>query len=435
MAKQPRFFYGWVMLAVAIAMAVATMPTQTVVISLFNESFRAALDTDLSRLSLAYTVGTILAALPLPWVGRMADRYGLRVVTAGVALACAASLVLLSRAGHIVVLGGAFFLIRFLGQGALGLLAGHTIAMWFERRLGLTHSLLAIIGFAGGSALLPGPVAWLITEHGWQNALVALAGMVLVLTIPAVLIVFRNKPEDIGQHLDGDPVEHPKVEPGTVPPPANDPGFTLHAALRTRAFWILVPIMCANGLIGTALLFHMQVMLRSSGLDATEHQTAIVNQSWAIAFGIGLLVMGFLADRMLPRRLMPFGPFLMLIACVVCLAGPAGWVPPEHVMTTMRVGMALYGVAMSVSVAVGNPTIARYFGRTHHGAIRGAIQMASVAATGVGPFLAGAMYELAGDDFTPILAAFAISGVPLAAASLFLRPPAPSLASGESGPG
>jgi MFS family permease len=418
------------MLAVAIAMAVATMPTQTVVISLFNESFRAAVDTDLARLSLAYTIGTILAALPLPWVGRMADRYGLRAVTACVALGCALSLVLLSRAGHIVVLGGAFFLIRFLGQGALGLLANHTIAMWFERRLGLTHSLLAIIGFAGGSALLPGPVAWLITEHGWQNALVALAGMVLLLTVPALLLVFRNKPEDIGQTLDGDPRIEPSSAPRTGPnakatdrPALNDPAFTLRDARRTRAFWILVPIMCANGLIGTALLFHMQVMLKSSGLDATEQQTALVNQSWAVAFGVGLLLMGWLADRVLPRRLMPFGPFLMLISCVICLAGPAGWVPPEHVMTVMRVGMAFYGIAMSVSVAVGNPTIARYFGRTHHGAIRGAIQMASVAATGVGPFLAGAMYELAGQNFTPILAVFAATGVPLAIASLFLRPP------------
>lgn len=418
------------MLGVAILMAIATMPTQTVVISLFNESFRSAVDTDLARLSLAYTVGTILAALPLPWVGRMADRYGLRVVTACVAVACAASLVLLSRVGHIVVLGGAFFLIRFLGQGSLGLLANHTIAMWFERRLGFTHSLLAIIGFAGGSALLPGPVAWLITEHGYQDALVAMAGLLLLLTIPALLLVFRNKPEDIGQTLDGDPpVESPPTphaEPHakhTVRPPANDPAFTLRESLRTRAFWIIVPIMCANGLIGTALLFHMQVMLESSGLDATEQQTALVNQSWAIAFGVGLLLMGWLADRVLPRRLMPFGPFLMLISCVICLAGPAGWVPPEHVMTVMRIGMAFYGVAMSVSVAVGNPTIARYFGRTHHGAIRGAIQMASVAATGVGPFLAGAMYELAGQDFTPILAVFAATGVPLAAASLFLRPP------------
>ena len=88
-------------------------------------------------------------------------------------------------------------------------------------------------------------------------------------------------------------------------------------------------------------------------------------------------------------------------------------------------GMGLFGVSMGISVAVGNPAIARYFGRTHHGAIRGTITLASVAATGVGPWLAGWAYEAAGEDFTPILIVFALSGMPLAIASLFLRPPTP----------
>lgn len=420
------------MLGIAIAMAVATMPSQTVVISLFNESFRTALDINLTELSLAYTVGTILAAFPLPWIGRMADRHGLRVVTTCVVLAYAVALTLLPRANHLVTLGAGFFAIRFLGQGALGLLAGHTIAMWFERRLGFTHSLLAIVGFAGGSALMPGPVAALIGAKGHETTLVILAGFVLLLTVPALALAFRNKPEDIGQRLDNAPPEttppsdHALHPPHPLPPPrsqSNDPTFTLHQALRTRAFWIIVPIMCANGLIGTALLFHMQAILTDAGLAATEAQTATVNQSWAIAFGLGMIVTGLLADRLLPRHLMPAGPFLMLAACTIILAGPAGWIPEHQVLWTMRAGMFVFGLGMSVTVAVGNPTIARYFGRTHHGAIRGAIQLASVAATGIGPFLAGAAFTLSNDNFTPILTAFAATGIPLAAASLFLRPP------------
>jgi len=421
-----RFFYGWVMLGVAIAMAVATMPSQTVVVSLFNDSFRTAAGLNVEQLSRAYTIGTILAAFPLPWVGRMADRHGLRKVTAVVVVALAASLLLITRAHSLIQLAGCFFLIRFLGQGSLGMLAGHTIAMWFERRLGTTHSILAIAGFAGGSALMPRPTAWLIERFGWQTAMVVLAGFVLALVVPALLFLFRNKPEDIGQHLDGDPVEHAThdtMHGGRAP--LNDPAFTRKQAMGTRAFWILVPIMCANGLIGTALLFHMQEMLRGAGLEGTEAQTAIAIQPWPICFGVGMLALGWLVDRFKPRHLMPIGPLLMLVACVVCLAGVAGWVPQDRVIATMATGMAIFGFSMAVSVAVGNPAIARYFGRTHHGAIRGTISLASVAATGIGPWMAGKAYVLAGDDYVPILLAFAASGVPLAAASLFLRPPKP----------
>jgi len=426
MPAKRTFFYGWVMLGVAIAMAAATMPSQTVVVSLFNDSFGKAASLDVETLSLAYTIGTILAAFPLPWVGRMADVHGLRTVTAVVTVCFVASLLLLTRAGNMFQLGLCFFLIRFLGQGSLGMLAGHTIAMWFERRLGTTHSILAIVGFAGGSALMPRPVAWLIETHGWQSALTALAGVVVLLVLPAVVLVFKNKPEDIGQHLDGDPREHTAhdtVHGGAAPP--DDPAFTRKQAMRTRAYWIIVPIMCANGLIGTGLLFHMQQMLRSVGLEGTETQTATAIQPWPICFGVGMLVLGRLVDRHKPRHLMPFGPALMLVACVISLAPSAGWVSAEHTILTMAIGMGMFGFSMAISVAVGNPAIARYFGRTHHGAIRGTISLASVASTGIGPYLAGKAYTLAGNDFTPILAVFAITGVPLAIGSLFLRPPTP----------
>ena len=414
------------MLGVALLMALATMPTQTVVISLFNDSLRTAAGLNIEQLSRAYTIGTILAALPLPWVGRMADRFGLRIVTGIVAVACAGSLLLLTQAHTLWQLTGCFFLMRFLGQGSLGMLAGHTIAMWFERKLGRAHAMLAVVGFAGGSALMPAPTAWLIESRGWVFTVTLLAGFVLLAVIPAVVFLFRNKPEDIGQHLDGDPVEHAAHDTihGGKPVPT-DPAFTRAQAMRTRAFWIIVPIMCANGLIGTALLFHMQAMLRSVGLEGTEGQTAAAIQPWPICFGLGMLMVGWLVDKFKPRHLMPFGPVLMLIACVICLAPSIGWVSSEHAITVMGTGMGVFGLSMAVAVAVGNPAIARYFGRTHHGAIRGSIQLASVAATGIGPWLAGQAFVLADRDFTPILAVFALSGVPLAIASLFLRPPTP----------
>ncbi len=57
-----------------------------------------------------------------------------------VAVVYALSLMVLHEATGIVTLGIGFFLIRLLGQGSLGMLSGHTIAMWFERKLGFAHS-------------------------------------------------------------------------------------------------------------------------------------------------------------------------------------------------------------------------------------------------------------------------------------------------------
>lgn len=417
------------MLAVAILMAVATMPGQTVLLALYNGSIRKDLGLSIAQLSLAYTVGTIIASLPLSLVGRVADRIGLRVTIAIVALGFAGALLVLREAIGIVSLGFGFLLVRFLGQGSLSMLCGHTISLWFERRLGTANALLAVLGFAAGSAILPVPVAWLIAEHGWKTALLVSAGGVLVIVLPLVAFVFRNRPSDLGQHLDGDPAEHEThdVMHGGTPPP-DDPAFSVRQAVSTRAYWILVISMLSTGLVGTALLFHMQTMLQQGGLEGTEQQAAFAIQPWPIVFGVTTLVVGWLADRLHPARILPVAFAIKAIAVLTCLAAARGMVAQDLVLPLMAVGMAVYGAGQATVIGVANPCIARFFGRTHHGAIRGTISTAIVMGTGGGPYIFALGYGLAGEDFTPIMLVFVAATVPLGIAAALLRKPEPPAA-------
>ncbi|MCA9303451.1 MAG: MFS transporter [Phycisphaerales bacterium] len=414
------------MLGVAVLLALATMPSQTVIVSLFNASYREKLGLSVADLSLAYTIGTLVAAVPLSWVGRAADRFGIRVVAGTIVVAYTLALMFLTIASHAILLGFGFFLIRFLGQGSLGMLSGHTIAMWFERRLGVAHSVLTVGGFAAGSAILPKPVAWMITNYGATKSLMLLALGVFVCTMPAIVFLFRNKPEDIGQFLDGDDHEHAThdVMHGGRPP-ANDPAFTAAQARATLPFWILLTVGCTSGCIGTALLFHMQTMIERGGAAGTEDQAASANQAWAMAFGIGLLCVGWMADKFRPRFLLPIAPAFMLAGSLVCWRGATGRVDAEEVVGTMTLGMVLFGIGMAFSVAVSGPAVARYFGRTHHGSIRGFMTTFGVAATGIAPFLAGFWYERAGEDFGPVLIGFAVWCVPLFFATMLLNKPTP----------
>jgi OFA family oxalate/formate antiporter-like MFS transporter len=414
------------MLGVAVLMAAATMPGQTVLMALFNASIRESLGLSIEQISGAYTVGTIIASLPLPLVGRIADRLGLRRTVAGVVLGFIVSLLLLREATGIVALGACFFLVRFLGQGSLGMLAGHTIAMWFERRLGTAHSVLAVGGFAAASAIAPFPTAKMIESLGWQTTLLVWAVIVGVLTVPALLFVFRNRPEDIGQHLDGDPVEHEThdVLHGGAPPPG-DPGFTVRQAVATRAFWIVSINMLMSGLVGTALLFHMQTMLQQAGLEGTEKQVAIAIQPWPIAFGGAMLVVGWLVDRFHPAKILPVALVFQAGAILLCFGAVRGMVGASMIVPLMAVGMGVYGVSQATIAGVANPTIARYFGRTHHGAIRGFITTAIVMGTGGGPWLFAFGYSAAGRDFGPVMLVFACLALPLGIAAAMLRKPTP----------
>ena len=359
-------------------------------------------------------------------VGRIADRLGQRLTVGLVALGFVGGLVLLQAAMGIVTLGIGFFLIRFLGQGSLGMLSGHVVAMWFERRLGTVHALVAVGGFAAGSAVLPQPTAWLIREIGWQSALLVLAGGVFVLTIPAVLVLFRNRPEDIGQHLDGDPREHAThdVLHGGAPPPG-DPAFTAGQAMATPAYWILLTNMFATGFVGTALLFHMQTMLQQAGLEGTAPQAALAIQPWPIVFGLATLVVGWLADRFHPATMLPASVALMAASIGLCLGATRGMVPEGAVIPLMATGMGVFGASQAMIVGVANPTIARYFGRTHHGSIRGTIATGTVIGTGGGPYAIALGYDLANGDFTAVYLVCLLATVPLGLAAAWLRRPAP----------
>ncbi|MGI9174663.1 MAG: MFS transporter, partial [Rhodothermales bacterium] len=69
-------YFGWpVAWAATVAMGL-TLPGQTAGVSLFIDRFITDLGLTRATVSVAYTVATVLAALTLPWTGRILDRYG-----------------------------------------------------------------------------------------------------------------------------------------------------------------------------------------------------------------------------------------------------------------------------------------------------------------------------------------------------------------------
>lgn len=407
-----RPFYGPVIAAGCTIALVASGPGQTVVVSQFNDSFTTSLGLSATSLSGAYLLGTVAAALPLTLVGALADRFGPRRVMLVVALlfglACAAT----GRAHDLATLTVCFFLLRLLGQGALGVLSGHVLALWYERRLGTANGVkmvFAQVGFALWPWVAIGLIGWL----GWRQAYAALGLLVWLLVLPIAAFVLKDRPAALGQRIDGDGPNAPGTGAGHDPRHV-DPAFTLRRALRTRALWILAGATALSGFTGTALLFHAQPILLSRGLDAGY--SAAMSMSWALAVALFVLPMGWLSDRVPPRG-------LLALAGVLMAASPALVVVAGSVFL-LCLAMAIYGVAMAIGSAVAVPTIARYFGRRHHGAIRGFTAFLAVAGTGLGPVVLGVGFDQTGSFAAGLLPCAGLA-LALALASLSLRRPLP----------
>ena len=134
------FFYGWVMLPVAMIAQFATSRGQSFAIAVFNQSFTETLQLSERQLTGAFGLGTLLASFSLPLFGALMDRWGIRRSMSLVVLMLGGACLFASQVRGIAMLFAAFFLLRMLGQGALGLMAANTLAMWFRRRLGMATS-------------------------------------------------------------------------------------------------------------------------------------------------------------------------------------------------------------------------------------------------------------------------------------------------------
>lgn len=408
LAKRLPFYYGWVMLPIAMLAAIATSPGQTYGISIFNPYFREALGISHSQLTGAYMVGTLLAALPQPYIGGLMDRFGIRRVMFVTVVLLGFACLFMSQMQTLLMLFFAFFFLRVLGQGALSLMANNTLAMWFQVRLGTVAGVMNA-GVAGSIALIPPLVVVMISQLGWRGAYAVLGVMVWLIMLPLLLLFYRNRPEDVAQSLDGRSATEIALTVEDVPQMVS---FTLREAQHTRAYWILLLISASFALIITAVFFNIVPIFTNHGL--TEGNAAATYTILALALAITQLIGGALADR--------FRLNWLSAICIAFLVAGIGVLNRTDSVMMAQLYALFIGMAQGLFGAVNNTVWVRYFGRAHLGSIRGSVAMAMVAGSSAGPFIMGATYDLFG-SYQFSLTLFIVLLIPLAIAAFWATPP------------
>ena len=408
MSRLP-FFYGWVMLPAVMLISICTSPGQTFGVAVFNPYLREALGLSNSELSGAYAAGTILASLPLTYIGALMDRYGPRRTLVAAVFLFGLTCLGVTQVSGLLTLFLAFFFLRLLGQGAMSMLASNALAMWFHRRLGFASG-LANVGMAVAVGGMPALGIALIGSYGWRGAYMVLGGGVWLLLFPLLAFVFRDRPEEMGQLPDGGGVvvENRKGRHA----PVDDPAFTLQQALRSRTYWIAVCCMASWSMSGTGVQFHIVSIFSGRGLGTAEVVTMF--SIYAVIVAVGRLVGGLLADRV-PLNLLLAASLLCQCAALLSINMlVATWVPQVFPLFSALGGGLL--------VSVGETMWVRYYGRRHLGKIRGSVSTIGVAASGVGPFVMGVAFDLFG-GFSQVLWICAGLAAPLAVLALAATPP------------
>jgi MFS family permease len=173
----------------------ASGPGQSFWLSVFVDPTLAG--TGLSRTAFAglYAAGTIVSATAMAFVGRAADRYGLRAAWLLVSLGLASACALTSVAAGAAALFVGVALLRTFGQGSFPLIGTLLVASSFHTARARALSVSGLGLTAAGLALPPlGYV--LIAAVGWRTGLQAVGLAIVLLIAPLALLVGSERRAD-----------------------------------------------------------------------------------------------------------------------------------------------------------------------------------------------------------------------------------------------
>jgi MFS family permease len=366
-----RIFSGWRILALASITAALTGPGQTIGVSVFVDHLIADLGISRSHLATAYLVGTLVAALGLPSVGRRIDKAGVRRAMTIIGFAFGAALIAMAGVQGMVALTIGFFAIRFTGQGSLSLVSTVAVMHWFDRKRGTA---LGIFSTASAimMSLVPVGLNLVIEAYSWRVAWIASGFVIWIVVIPIARFGMINYPNDVGQCPDGVEPTHDTEHKASIPE-----SMDRSEALHTARFWIVVAATSTVGLLSTALNFHQISMLRDAGLTTTEAAVMFLPQ--VIGAAVAGLFFGLLADRMTGKSLIPIVMALLTVSLLLTLT-----LAPGAAVILYAISL---GAAGGASRTVTATLLPRWFGVAHIGAIQGTASLISVGSTALGPVL------------------------------------------------
>lgn len=366
-----RVYYGWIVVGVAAAAMVGTLPARTQGLGLITEPL--LLDLQLDRLTYAQINfwATIIGSAGALGIGRAIDRTGSRLVLTCVAMALGAVVCLMSRATSIPLLAAWLTLARALGQSALSVVSIAIVGHWFVRRIDAAMAAFSVLLSIGFMVAFP-LVGFAVQRWGWRAAWLAI-GLTLVAGLaPAAWLVVRRNPEAVGLLPDGDPDAY-----SAPPASAELEGHTWGAAVVTPAFWVFALGAALYGLIASGIgLFNESILAQRGFGPDVYYRTLIVT---ALSALVGNFLGGWLAASI---RL-----GYLLAASQLVLA--AGLVALPHIAT--QVHALMWAIAMGLGgglvMVLFFSVWPRAFGRRHLGRIQGSAQALTVLASAIGPVL------------------------------------------------
>ena len=363
--------YRWIILATGFA------------ILFFNGGSRSALglmlkpmgdDLEWSRsaLSLGITAYMLVSALAMPFVGRLADRFDMRWVMGTGVVVGAVGVGLMSLIASPWQLFAVYGLVFALGNaGVSNPIVSVMIVRWFPDRRGVANS-VAVSGNAIGQLVIVGLLAQSLVRFGWRVSYATLGLANLAILAPIAFAAVRAAPSQAARGKQ----------------PSSDNPATTEQAVDLRQvplwtsgqLWLLGGIYAICGFQDFFVATHVVAFALDIGFGALIAGNLLALMG--VMGLLGVLVSGFLADRIGPARptLLCFAMRIGIFVLVILSQSK-----PAVMMFALLYGFTFLMTAPLTVIFSGN-----IFGSARLGRISGTISMIHQISGGIGA-LAGAL--------------------------------------------
>lgn len=331
------------------------------------------LDLGLSRAqsSWAFSLALLVEGLTAYQVGRWIDAGHERaVMTAGSLWAG----LCLALHGQVTGVVGFYAVWAGLGAAMAATLYSPVFAVVTRRFPGDFRRAIITITFLGGlaSTVFIPLTAWLIGLWGWRDALLALAGLHLLVCAPLHAVKLRGAHATSSRVIGRD-----RATP-----------IGVSSLVRTRPFLMIGVFLVLMMAVTVALPAHMISLLRENGLS--EYWVIAVPASIGVIQVFGRLLLYFFEHRFdlhLANRLIPG---LIPLGLLVLLAAPlTGYWQTWAVMLFV----ILYGMGNGMLTIVKGTAIAQYVNRDHVATLNGALGVPLALARAAAPIALGLLWS------------------------------------------
>jgi MFS family permease len=376
------FYYGWVILFVSYMIMFFTAGLSQA-FGVFLVPMTTEFGWDRSSFALALSIFAVVSGVVPPFAGRMADRYGPRIVlTIGAALN-ALGMMLMALTPNLWYAYIVYGVIIGLGFGIAGQSANAALlSRWFVKRRGMALS-ISSTGLGMGQLILV-PFATLIIVHAsWRVAFLVTGAISFVLVPLCIILLRRAEPPE--RHIEVQDTRATPNLPATGCLPSEMIRAQTRMAFRSRSFWLLGGGFMGCGFTIYLLMTHVAALAVDRGISAQQAGTAL-----GLVGGTGIVsgvIVGSLSDRIGRKHLLAGLYLLRALAVVVLMRADSA--------AALYAFAVMFGLSRANGALVAASVIDLY-GRQAVGSILGYTTTFHQLFAALGAFVGGLAYDLTG---------------------------------------